>query len=246
MPLLRQFVRIGLYLLCLALAVGASAAQATLIPVQSTFGPGSLIRDTETGLEWLNLRQTVNLSYSDVQAALQSGGRFAGFRYATVSELSSAFNHYFAQLPQLPQPSASSIETYLRQRYIQYAGLANLFGPTEVSNIETGTPIFRLLGYLQPGYGGGIGIADVQANPNNSFIDTQAVTLTDRRSPIVGHFLVRGAAAVAEPAALLVLGSGLAGLAVLAGRRHRAREGCTGTALRAARPRRGTDLPRSG
>jgi hypothetical protein len=46
----------------------------------SRFGAGTLILDTETGLEWLRLDQTQGLSYNDVYLGLDT--TFAGFSFA--------------------------------------------------------------------------------------------------------------------------------------------------------------------
>ena len=45
---------------------------------------GASIIDTVTGLEWLDLTSTVNLSFNSVSAQLGPGGAFAGYQYATV------------------------------------------------------------------------------------------------------------------------------------------------------------------
>jgi hypothetical protein len=48
---------------------------------------GTFTTDTTTGLDWLDLTQTVNMSFLDVSAQLAPGGMFAGWRYATVAEV---------------------------------------------------------------------------------------------------------------------------------------------------------------
>ena len=46
-----------------------------------------IIRDTDTGLDWLDLRVTANLSHNAVLSGLESGGAFYGFRLATQAEV---------------------------------------------------------------------------------------------------------------------------------------------------------------
>lgn len=65
-----------------------SSAHAILIEADfNSDGDGLITRDTETGLEWLDLNQTVNYSYNAMLAELGTGGKFDGFRYATVSDI---------------------------------------------------------------------------------------------------------------------------------------------------------------
>ena len=73
--------------ICL-LGLDVSQVHASLTEVDSPiYGPASLTRDTATGLEWLDLTQTVNLSFNQVSAELGKGGDFEGFRYATLDEI---------------------------------------------------------------------------------------------------------------------------------------------------------------
>jgi hypothetical protein len=59
-------------------------AQGTLtMATDPTFGPNSLIVDTATGLNWLNLKYTDGLSYDQVIGEMAPGELFAGFTYAS-------------------------------------------------------------------------------------------------------------------------------------------------------------------
>ena len=76
----------------LALGLGLlamPAARAEFIPLQEADwmapGDGALTRDRNTGLEWLFAGKDV--SYDDVVVQMGPGGRFEGFRYATVNEV---------------------------------------------------------------------------------------------------------------------------------------------------------------
>ena len=55
------------------------------------FGVGSITYDTETGYEWLDLTESLNMSFNDVSAQLGPGGQFYGFRYATAEEVGDLF-----------------------------------------------------------------------------------------------------------------------------------------------------------
>ena len=50
-------------------------------------GDGLLTRDAATGLEWLDLTATTNMSVEEVRANLQKGGQFEGFEYATADQV---------------------------------------------------------------------------------------------------------------------------------------------------------------
>ena len=85
----------------LAIATGALAVALILQPRPSlavlisaddpVFGVGSLTVDTDTGLEWLDIPITVNLSVDDILGG--AGGYVAnGFRYATGIETRTFFH----------------------------------------------------------------------------------------------------------------------------------------------------------
>ena len=65
------------FALVLTQSISASAAIVDL---------GNITRDTTTGLEWLDVTETVGLSFNDVQSLMVSGGEFEGWRYATTFE----------------------------------------------------------------------------------------------------------------------------------------------------------------
>ena len=71
---------------CLFLSFGANAA---IVSLDSSFGVDTITRDTDTGLEWLDLTVTMNRTYQDVSAAFGAGQEFEGWRYASYSEVSS-------------------------------------------------------------------------------------------------------------------------------------------------------------
>lgn len=48
---------------------------------------GTITRDTSTGLDWLDVTETINLSYNQVTAQMGAGGDYEEYRYATMSEL---------------------------------------------------------------------------------------------------------------------------------------------------------------
>jgi len=83
-----------LALLAFTATTHASSASAALIALDLfTAGDGLVTRDTETGLDWLDLTATLNLSYNDVEA--DTGGWLSlGFRHATGSQVCGLFGTY--------------------------------------------------------------------------------------------------------------------------------------------------------
>ncbi len=55
---------------------------------------GDYLTDTATGLEWLDVTQTVNMSFDQVTAQLGSGGSLEGWRYASGSEFLTLTSDY--------------------------------------------------------------------------------------------------------------------------------------------------------
>ena len=80
----------------MALALGLStmgvigSGQANLISLDSSFGTGTITWDTDTGLEWLDLPVTYDLDYATASGLL--GTTYAGFRYASTSEVRGLFD----------------------------------------------------------------------------------------------------------------------------------------------------------
>lgn len=91
------------------LAAAASAlvmstmAHADLVAHDSSFGAGTIIEDTDTGLSYARLDLTFGMSYTDVLSQLGEGGSFAGFHIASSSEMLSLLSNvapYFTEDPQ--------------------------------------------------------------------------------------------------------------------------------------------------
>lgn len=75
-------------LLAFALLVWGMHAHATIINQDwQTVGDANLLYDTDTGLRWLDLSMTAEVSHDAVVANLGPGGVYEGFRLATQSEV---------------------------------------------------------------------------------------------------------------------------------------------------------------
>jgi hypothetical protein len=78
----------ALLMLLVASLLSLGNARAALIETASSLGPASAVLDTGSGLEWLKLPFTRDLSINQVRAGMAPGGSFEGFRYATQDEFS--------------------------------------------------------------------------------------------------------------------------------------------------------------
>jgi len=55
---------------------------------------GSFTTDTETGLDWLDVTESIDESYSDVIKQFGIGGKYEGYRYATAKEFNTLVGHF--------------------------------------------------------------------------------------------------------------------------------------------------------
>lgn len=80
----------NILLALLVSSVLTNHAAATLVSqVDIVFGTGAITFDSATGLSWLDLTKSTDLSFNYVTSQLVLGGQFYGFRYATNSEIST-------------------------------------------------------------------------------------------------------------------------------------------------------------
>ncbi len=70
------------------------SANAGIVSLGSSFGADTVTRDTDTGLDWLDVTVTRGLSYDEVTAQLGQGGAYEGFRYATTIELDALIANF--------------------------------------------------------------------------------------------------------------------------------------------------------
>lgn len=121
----------------LSIALSAMALQHWLIPAEAVAVPPSitehdwlsagdklLTRDTNSGLEWLDLSVTVDKTYNQISGEFGPGGQFEGFRYAHPSDLATFFTN--AGIPDLSPPSSF----FTTANYVPVSELMNFVGIT--------------------------------------------------------------------------------------------------------------------
>lgn len=82
------------HILALVLLVSrAEPAFASFASDRSAFGENTILYDSETGLRWLDVTASLNLSYWEIEDLMQPGGVFDGYRFATGEEVEQLFYH---------------------------------------------------------------------------------------------------------------------------------------------------------
>lgn len=241
---IRSILAAGLAAFCIAGA--AAPSRAALVSVDDArFGPGGVTRDSETGLEWLDLLSTTGLWPERVLFHLRPGGRLDGWRYATLAEVGELFRH--AGIPDLTigvepvrwteanhLPVLALIE--LVDVLYPYGCFTNdcpvsegITGTSPVPGEPAPDPVEGPPGtgkqyYLTATLAacGGCGSFDEIHNLGSAVLGGGLYAQDAAGWP--GSWLVRDAAAteIAEPGALLLFGGGLLALAGLASRRRAA------------------------
>jgi hypothetical protein len=181
------------------LSIHASAA---LIEVDlADPGDGLLTRDTDTGLDWLDLTLTFNLSYDEVAADI-GVGLPAGFRHATQSEVVALFATGGVSVPTNADFGA----------YPNAIALMDLLGCT---GYQCGTTLEFITGTMDldvfdPLYSITLLVLvnHIQSNVNATILSSEPKNAS---SGDAGHYLVR---AIPEPGTAALFGIGIVCVAV--------------------------------
>ena len=235
-PLLASFVALPVRSATLLSLFAVAPVNAALINVDwQNAGDGLLVRDTETGLEWLKLTETVGRSYSQVFGQLTAGGEFAGLRFASNAEVVDLFNEFgislsgdYGQRPIVDPGVRLASETLGDGVSVSLDLAASADADSEYAN-------YVLVGYTDDRRLDGRHFA---VGARSRLSDTDYFTTEDPVSPLyyvpwepytlvtgddyadawIGSYLVRTVAAPL-PAAFWLFGSGLLAVGALARRR---------------------------
>jgi len=189
---------------------------------------GIYLTDTASGLEWLDVTESINMSRNQVSTELAAGGKFFGWRYATGAEFLHLASNATGQsmtnpaayyslpinitLDSLVAMLGSTLDAYYlhfygrtyndylgNSSYSQHYTLGLL--SDEVPN-QTGTAYFG--GYLNDFNRNGYSQDGLQAYSVGFGPDVKGYN--------VGSYLVRTTSAIPEPETLALIGLGLGGI----------------------------------
>ena len=180
-------------ILCLTWSVPARAALISLD--DPVFGAGSITRDTDTNLEWLDVPFSEGDTFVDVAGEFGSGGEFEGFRHANAAEFETLVLN--AGIP--------AINTIVTGDLTPFTDLINLLGATSfqdgnpqtsgfLSDIDPFEPPLRVNGDLDFLFFNGMPAYEA----NTSIARNETISF-----PGVGHYLVRPV--IPEPSTILGL-----------------------------------------
>ena len=178
---------------------------------------GIYTTDTASGLDWLDLTETTNISYNQMLAQINNpSSMYSNFRYATLAELDQLIQPFNLTTGNMVNSGFSTDIANLSD----YLGITMFESPPGTAGF-IGTGFYGFLGDLtSENFRGIIGMynSTICQTGDCYAVQTQFAS-PDLTSEIYGHFLVKDTAVVPVPAAVWLFGSGLIGLIGIARRR---------------------------
>ena len=176
-------MRAALLALIAVAILGAHRAQAELLEVDlNTPGDALVTRDTDTGLDWLDLTESTNLSFDQVEADV--GGFISdGWRHATGAEVCTLFASVGAEPSPCPGGFVGGLPC------CALFGLVDLIGFIWITNQFSS---FGLYDDGDPSQPGGVGFAEAVFIFGTGWTEVRDdQRASDLASPTEGNFLVR-------------------------------------------------------
>jgi hypothetical protein len=186
-------------------------AQATIID------HGDYLTDTTSGLDWLDVTKTANMSYSEALAELGVGGSYEGWRYATGIEFNTLVGNYTGAI-------IAAFDVRVNQEPNKIDGLVVLLGSTidayymhefgQSADDYLGYHISDSIGYIADDY-------DINSSWTAILVDYDAFGYVDfsqahythpdkaYKTYKIGSYLVRNAEIPEPSAVFLMLAAGL-------------------------------------
>ena len=202
------------------LTVSFNTSAAVVNADWKTVGDDLLTNDDATGLFWLDLTETNNLSRDYVVTQLGSGGDFAGFRYATTAEVVQLWANFNIDLS-AGQPTSqaghdgnvATATAFLGNIVCEYSCSTAPNGAFGITAELVATASYVRIGAAQGYYGNGDPVTTYNIAGGGNSEGSWSSGL------YFGHYLV--VSEVPIPAAFWLFGSGLFGLIGVARRKVR-------------------------
>jgi len=169
--------------LFLAAAVMPATTSAVLQSVSHpTYGPDSITRDTDTGLEWLDLTHSYNQTFVYVASQFGPGQAYDGFRHATSDEVKLYWEHGGISVG-TGWSSANYTPCRDFQLMVGHSELGPDFWQSVGLTVESPGPGFRNMAYIN---------TNTSSDPDVGAAESSGAYDSDSTSgPGLGHWLVR-------------------------------------------------------
>ena len=139
------------------------------------------------GLEWMDVNQTTDLSFSDVVTQFDTGGLFEGFRHATGDEVNQLVTEFGYDPGSSAQENAGPVSSLQDAIGTTFASATGFLQYSTLGYVDDGQRMDLTLQILDPGE---------PATWSGFLFQTDPGPVVDA-NPAVGHYLVM---AVPEPA----------------------------------------------